>query len=71
MDSLQYLAAALVIVLHEACSSLPEEYDLVWRGRRGAERTMFLVNRCVVAMGMLFAVVRMWCRFRYDLHQLR
>ncbi|KZV79269.1 hypothetical protein EXIGLDRAFT_782572 [Exidia glandulosa HHB12029] len=58
VSATQYLTvAALVIILHDTFSTFPDEYSLVWRGRRGIERTMFLVHRNVIIVGIIFGVI--------------
>ncbi|KZV93929.1 hypothetical protein EXIGLDRAFT_30588 [Exidia glandulosa HHB12029] len=54
----KYLAlAALTVVLQSAIYSFPDEYKHIWNGRRGTERTMFLLHRHVVLVGLFLGVL--------------
>ncbi|KZV84169.1 hypothetical protein EXIGLDRAFT_776821 [Exidia glandulosa HHB12029] len=49
-------AAGAVIALFETVTSFPDELDLIWKGRQGFERTVFLVHRHIVLIGLFCAV---------------
>ncbi|EJD39497.1 hypothetical protein AURDEDRAFT_128268 [Auricularia subglabra TFB-10046 SS5] len=47
--------AGLTVVLLDEAESFADEVALIWRGRRGLERVLFLVHRHLTIVGMLFA----------------
>ncbi|KZV87064.1 hypothetical protein EXIGLDRAFT_840294 [Exidia glandulosa HHB12029] len=53
----RYLTVAgAVIALLEFTSGFSGELELIWKGRRGTERNVFLVHRFIVVVGLLCAV---------------
>lgn len=47
--------AGLTVVLLDEVESFADEVALIWRGRRGLERYLFLIHRHLTIVGMLFA----------------
>ncbi|KAH7104829.1 hypothetical protein BKA62DRAFT_690785 [Auriculariales sp. MPI-PUGE-AT-0066] len=52
----KYLTAfGFVLILAELFSGIAEEYELIWKGRKGLERNIFIIHRIIVPIGLLFA----------------
>lgn len=53
---MRYLTAAgLIVVIYDLIESFPDELELVWKGRVGIERTLYLVHRHVIVAGLICA----------------
>ncbi|EJD43464.1 hypothetical protein AURDEDRAFT_167543 [Auricularia subglabra TFB-10046 SS5] len=56
LAAMRYLTAAgLVVILFDFVESFPDELELVWKGRVGIERTLFLIHRHFSTAGLICA----------------